>query len=396
MKFITTGAPSCFTLHIPPAVYVSGSTLEGEVELNLRELNQDEVEEVHVELRGSSYTWMSRGTVTLQETVDLANDDVCVWTRNGPYPLPGSDTVRVPFCFVIPERIPPSFSYWTIFQGTHVRYSVAAVGVRKGALTINKRHLIPLPILPRDEAGAAVKDAYASYGWKMFAAEDKIRKGLWGEYSKVHVELALPNIQSLPLFSDIPYVITVTTTTAPLSHSKAHEHTGEKEIFPPVPHDPHEIEFELHRLVKFSAKIMPGLASEDVATFLGGKSEKRPQVQVAVDFPAPQWVSSSSDGGEKSRTGSWVQRGTYRSTFRLNCPPTFTVDNIDASYTLTVKVPFPGIGNSVKLEIPVVITSGITKPLARDPSSASSEPPLLDLPPSYWDANNQANNPGKA
>ncbi|KAM5542507.1 hypothetical protein V8D89_003966 [Ganoderma adspersum] len=392
MKFVTTGAPSCFALHIPPAVYVSGSTLEGEVEINLRELNEDEVEEVHVELRGSSYTWMSRGTITLQETVDLANDDVCVWTRSGPYPPPGSDTVRVPFRFTIPERIPPSFSYWTIFQGTHVRYSVAAVGVRKGALTVNKRHLIPLPILPRDEVGAAVKDAYASHGWKTFTAEDKIRKGLWGDYSKVHVELALPNIQSLPLFSDIPYLITVTTTTAPISHGKAHSGEKEREIFPPVPRDPHEIEFELHRLVKFTAKIVPGLASEDVATVLGGKSEKRPQVPVAIDFPARQWVPS--DGGENTGTGSWVQRGMYRSTLRLNCPPTFTVDNIDASYTLTVKVPFPGIGNSVKLEVPVVITSGITKPLVRDPSSAKDEPPLLDLPPSYWDSEHPDNNAG--
>ena len=56
MKFIVSGAPSCFTLHIPPAVYVSGSALEGEVEINMRELLEDEVEEVHVELRGSSYT----------------------------------------------------------------------------------------------------------------------------------------------------------------------------------------------------------------------------------------------------------------------------------------------------------------------------------------------------
>ena len=46
-----------------------------------------------------------------------------------------------------------------------------------------------------------------------------------------------------------------------------------------------------------------------------------------------------------------------------------------------MKVPFPGIGNSLKLEVPVIITSGITKPLAQDPASAKNEPPLLDLPP---------------
>ena len=79
--------------------------------------------------------------------------------------------------------------------------------------------------------------------------------------------------------------------------------------------------------MKFTARIMPGLAGQDVATFLGGKSEKRPQVPVKVDFPPRQWVPS--DGRENAGTGSWVQRGIYRSTLRLNCPPTFTVDNIN-------------------------------------------------------------------
>lgn len=141
---------------------------------------------------------MTRGTISVQETIDLAHDDVTVWTRSGPYPPPGSDTIRVPFRFVIPGRIPPSFSYWKFFEGAHVRYSVAAVGMRKGALTIDRRHLIPLPILPRDEAGAAVKDAYSSHGWKTFTAEDKIRRGLWGDYSKVHVEVRSHHRAPLP------------------------------------------------------------------------------------------------------------------------------------------------------------------------------------------------------
>ena len=49
---------------------------------------------------------------------------------------------------------------------------------------------------------------------------------------------------------------------------------------------------------------------------------------------------------------------------------------------LVVKVPSPGIGNSLKLEVPVTITSGIDKPLAqKNPADADSEPSVLDLPP---------------
>ena len=79
-------------------------------------------------------------------------------------------------------------------------------------------------------------------------------------------------------------------------------------------------------------------------------------------------------------------------------------------YQLVVKVPFPGIGNDLKLEVPVHVTSGIDKPVPREQPPAdgnSADPPLpaLDLPPSvlspllfsasaddltgraYWDAN---------
>ena len=56
-------------------------------------------------------------------------------------------------------------------------------------------------------------------------------------------------------------------------------------------------------------------------------------------------------------------------------------------YQLVVKVPFPGIGNDLKLEVPVHVTSGIDKPVPREPSPADSDgadrpPPALDLPPS--------------
>ena len=79
-------------------------------------------------------------------------------------------------------------------------------------------------------------------------------------------------------------------------------------------------------------------------------------------------------------------------------------------YQLVVKVPFPGIGNDLKLEVPVHVTSGIDKPVPREQPPADSDgadrpPPALDLPPSvfsplslsasadvltgraYWDAN---------
>ena len=70
--------------------------------------------------------------------------------------------------------------------------------MRKGALNLNKRHRIPLAVLPRDEVGAALKAEHATHGWKSFTKEDSIRRGLWGDYSKVHVEVSVLTVTLFP------------------------------------------------------------------------------------------------------------------------------------------------------------------------------------------------------
>ncbi|KAI1791734.1 hypothetical protein LXA43DRAFT_888775 [Ganoderma leucocontextum] len=383
--FSKSKAPAALAVYFAPAIYTAGSVIEGEVELNFRQLREDNIDEVHVKLRGLSDTWIILDKVTLTEQIKLASDNVSVWSRGGAYPDPGSDILRFPFRFTLPEQLPPSFKYQSSWQIAQVKYSVCAVGARKGRLTPNRRHRVPIAVLPRDELGVSVREEAATQGWKRFDKEDSIRKGLWGDYAKVHVELALPDIPVLPLFSDIPYTITVTTTSAPLSREKAN---ADKAIYPPVPHDPHEIEFDLHQKLLFRAQDYKGKASTSVATILGGKKEKRPQAVVDVSLPEKEWAPFNSTlGGASGGKGSWVQRATFQSTFRLNCPPAFAVHNIECNYVFVVKVPFPGMGNSLKLEVPVNVTSGIDKPLARDPSApdAENEPPILDLPPAYWD-----------
>nr|VWO99828.1 Structural maintenance of chromosomes protein [Ganoderma boninense] len=395
--------PAALAVYFPPAVYTPGSTIEGEVELNFRQLREDNIDEVHVKLRGLAYTCINQDKVTLEERVELAHDQISLWTRGGAYPNPGTDVLRLPFRFVLPaDALPPSFKFQSSWQWAHVKYSVCAVGARKGRLTPNRRHRVPFPVLPIDEAGTSVRQAAATDGWQRLEKEESIRRrGLWGDYSKVKVELALPDIPVLPLFSDIPYTITVTTTGPPLAHEKADTDKG-KGSFPPLPRDPHELEFELQQRLQLRAGVFngkEGRASSTVATILGGKKEKSKRAQVAVDVELPEreWApahaSLVADDKEKGKEkasvheegkGSWVQRVAFRSTFRLNCPPAFAVKNIECNYVLVVRVPFPGIGNSLKLEIPVTVTSGIDKPLAQS-STAENDPPILDLPPAYWD-----------
>ena len=50
-------APTALAVYYPPAVYTPGSVMEGEVELNFRQIQEDNIDEVHVKLRGISYTY---------------------------------------------------------------------------------------------------------------------------------------------------------------------------------------------------------------------------------------------------------------------------------------------------------------------------------------------------
>ena len=88
-------------------------------------------------------------------------------------------------------------------------------------------------------------------------------------------QLAIPNIPVLPLFSDIPYTVTVRTTSAPTTRAKAEAHPPDKPVFPPVPLAPDDLEFALRRHLKIRAKYMRASASGDVVQILGGKEKER-------------------------------------------------------------------------------------------------------------------------
>ena len=63
--------------------------------------------------------------------------------------------------------------------------------------------------------------------------------------------------------------------------------------FPPLPRDPHDLEFELSQRLQLRADIFrgkEGKASSTVATILGGKKEKRSQVAVGIELPEREWV----------------------------------------------------------------------------------------------------------
>ncbi|KAI0675742.1 hypothetical protein C8Q78DRAFT_346210 [Trametes maxima] len=398
----TTG----ISVQVPPALYVSGRLVEGEVELDFRQLQQDNIKEVQVQLRGWADTSYTINSSVIVERVPLVRDDVSLWSRTGPVqPPPGAHTMRIPFRLELPPDLPPSFTYFGLkYAGTgSIRYSVIAIGVRPGTLQPNRRVRVPLALVPKDAEGVRVRERFSAITaatvsrWRTESHEEKIRRGLWGDYSTVRAELSIPDEPVFPLFSPIPVVIKVQTTTPPTARHKAEAIPLDKPIFPPAPDSYSKLEFKLQRKASLSAQKV-----EEHATFNVTMFSQDASAVVDVDVPEKEWVPadiSEKTGGSRdaihshTSKGSWIQRATFRTTIRLDCPPSFAIHTLKCGYRLVVRVPFPGVGNSVEVGIPIHVTSGLDMPIIRDTAEATTSGALtefLDLPPEYWNNDDDA------
>ncbi|KAI0641603.1 hypothetical protein C8Q79DRAFT_919106 [Trametes meyenii] len=389
---MNTSNPAAILVNLPRTLYVSGCAIEGEVELNFRQLAQDNIQEIHVKLRGNAKTVITRDKTTLRDNIDLVRDDVVLWSQGSYYPAPGEHILRVPFRLQLPPDVPPSFQYGGFMKAgrASVRYSVTAVGVRPGALQFNRRVRVPLALVQKDEDAHQARAKFTALAagdegrWRTDFKEEKIRRGLWGDYATVQVQLSIPDTPNLPLFVPIPFIIKVKSISAPLTHARAEAHPPDKPVFPPVPDTYGKLEFKLVRKLFIRARIFTERNTTDVVVF-----SRDITVAVDADVPDREWVPLEGDGEKKGdkdpdAKGTWVQRATFRSTFRLDCAPSFALDIIKCEYRLAVKVPFPGLGNDIQLSMPVTVTSGIDAPVVRDDPGTQepgTNPGLLDLPP---------------
>ncbi|KAH9854832.1 hypothetical protein C2E23DRAFT_901776 [Lenzites betulinus] len=382
---------SAVSVRLSRSLYVSGCPVDGEVVLNFRHIQEDNIQEVHVKLRGFAKTTVKRGNdATYTQTIPLVRDDVSIWCHGAAYPPPGSDVMRFPFQLQLPPNVPPSFQNSSVARLSAIRYAVTAVGVRPGALHFNRRISVPLVVVPADHAGVVVREklgAIAASGgtYERSAAykEEKIRRGLWGDYSTVQVHLFLAGIPVYPLYTPIPFIIKVKSISAPLTRAKADALPAEKPAFPPVPTAYEMVEFKLYSKLVVTARGFTDRGTPDVMLFARGRGST-----FDTEISERQWVPLSSADEKKDQPdaeGTWVQQVTFRSTFLLDCPPTFSIETIQCQYLLGLKVPFPGIGNNVRIDVPITVTSGINAPLIRDGPSTHEPGAPLSLPPAYWD-----------
>ena len=95
--------------------------------------------------------------------------------------------MRLPFRFVLPKNLPPTYEYKHSCEAGSVEYLIEAVGTRSGP-HFNKKTTCAFPVMPQDAAGATLRSRLLE-GWRgettAWRAAKNIRRGIWGDYSAV-------------------------------------------------------------------------------------------------------------------------------------------------------------------------------------------------------------------
>ncbi|EJF62125.1 hypothetical protein DICSQDRAFT_169156 [Dichomitus squalens LYAD-421 SS1] len=406
-----------FTVEIPPTLYCAGSFIEGHVILNFIQLQHENIERVIVKFRGMTWVTVGRGygeQAVVRERREIISLKRELWYRGSASPLPGEYKLRLPFRFHIPAEpyILPSMYFDELKDHVRVLYSVIVTGVRPWTPHLNRIIRRPLavvskgnpklmnkllnvsrPVTPSDGSSSSTK-------WRRAFKERQVRRGLFGEHSAARVELYVPFTSgTLPLFTEIPVVIKVKTTTACMSRSKADKHAPERPIFPALELEYYPVHLRLRRRLVLRAEADTKECLSDIWSTALRKDALKP---VTTE---KEWVTEMCpEKGVREDSGRWVQRWKLQTRVRLDVPPTFSSELVDCTYALWLKVPFPGMGNDVTLEMPITLDSAIDQAIpwamphrrsstflrATSPATLigpQSNEDVLGLPPAYWDVN---------
>ncbi|KAJ7037946.1 hypothetical protein C8F04DRAFT_385901 [Mycena alexandri] len=384
--------PRLITLHFPNLVRVAGETIEGHVDLNLPLARKDGIETLQIELRGvietQIYKRYTHTGIWYKEAVALFSSRESLWTTGDASNETSPDTFSCPFRFTIPDNLPPSFYHTCATIG----YSLEIVGERSSG---KKRRLCRFfPVTSAASHHQLLTKESLRQGWtgpwREIKRDQKIRQGLWGDYSHVSATLSIPELSFFPIATPIPYSLYIVTETKTLDRSES-----KNSLFPTPPTQSSKLTQVLRRTTDYRVRDCDTLFNDNIyETFDLQKAqgladdtvECTPAVEAVVD--EPEWVPR-----DKKDRGIWRRSARFTSTITLPFAPTFSSKTLVWQYMLQFVVPFPGMKNDLSLETPIKLGPGFACPPPRssnltyaDVLPAGPAPSMLDLPPpAYWE-----------
>nr|GAT56208.1 predicted protein [Mycena chlorophos] len=398
-------APEALVLDLPAVTRVAGEIITGFIRVNMQLAQEAGIEQVRIKFRGSIHTSINgQSSTTYRDTVVLFHQKVPLWNQGSAYPEPGSHILNVPFQFKLPPHLPPSFHCEGPSRHATVGYSVEVIGERPGLFKFNKRIRRPFSVVPAaSPEQMLLKESLRQNWngpWKTWSRHEKLRRGIWGDYSHVRATILIPDIPNFPISTRIPFSLFIETDTKPMKREDCPDGPVDKHntpLFPKPPGRSSEVRFQLYRWAQLRVRSRTRQVQN---TYRIQKSIGDPTSVAAVVHTEnpPQWIPLS-EKDEKGK-GFWRRGIKFESTVVLNFAPTWQGATLEWKYQLVFITPFAGIGNDFKVFIPIRLETGAPCPpppmgIAGSSTSAGvgsyadvlppGPPPMLDdLPPAYW------------
>ncbi|KAJ7935250.1 hypothetical protein B0H13DRAFT_1950194 [Mycena leptocephala] len=382
-----------FELHLPNVVRVAGETIQGRVELNVARAQDDGIESLCINLRGSIVTTIiesnTDGSDTKHErTIELINSAKSLWERGTVFPNPGSHVLVLSFQFKLPDDLPPSFHLSVLHHEALISYTLEVVGSRPGLLRRDRLITKIIPVLPAASPAQWAAKTSLRKGWNdawtTIFTEQKIRYGIWGDHSHARAEVKIPDLTSFPRATPIPLKLCIETRTKPMSRTAAPVDKNNKPIFPAPPTQSAEVKLFFQREANIFVERRNGTVKDSFQTHGGFGDPTSTSVKSTIE--EPEWIPDP----EREGRGVWKRSVRFETTVSLPFAPTFSTETVDCKYSLCFNVSFPGIGNDMKFYVPIHLDPAHVCPPTPSPDYADNIPPnwspplaLLDLPPAY-------------
>ncbi|KAJ7287062.1 hypothetical protein C8J57DRAFT_1707461 [Mycena rebaudengoi] len=375
------------SLHFQDHVRVAGEVIQGRVDLNVALAQKDGIEHLRIKFRGSIETTIKRSAyngVAITDTpykqnVSLFRMDKTLWDSGT---TPGAHALEFPFQFQLPEGLPPSFHCSAPRHSAVISYSLEIVGDRPGLFHRNRRVRRLISVVPAAStqqllAKESLKQGFRG-AWKLIGIDKKMRKGILGDYSYAKIELQIPDSPSFPIATDIPFRFHVVTHTKSMRHSERPVDKHGELLFPAPPALFSDVALGLLR--KTNIKASPFDEVDKEVFKLNALGDATSLAAVRVIDSQEEWLP---DPNSKDH-GIWKREIQFESAVALNFAPTSVAKTVDWQYKLCFEVPFPGMGNDLKLEVPIHLDPGSAgRPVGWSHGDLLS-PTMQDLPPSYW------------
>ncbi|KAJ7810750.1 hypothetical protein B0H14DRAFT_2607035 [Mycena olivaceomarginata] len=263
-----------------------------------------------------------------------------------------SDVVSLPFRFTLPEDLPPSFAFGS-YSAT-VRYSLEVVGERPGVFHRNRRVRRVLVVMPAaTESQLIARESELPRKTKKYDKEFGVN---------IRGYMPLSRFPNFPSFLSPPRFLILTLHVVTEIKTLDRSDRPEENRYSP-------------------SRLLSPLICFAATPF------KKPSAGEHHRDDEPEWIPKD----DKER-GIWRRSVRFTSTLAFPFAPTSTTETLRWSYILLFTISFPGIGNDLKLEVPVHLgpASACPPPPTGAPGSSNlayadilpaGPPPMLDLPP---------------